>query len=141
MGYDAIRVGERLQALRKSKSISQKSMAEIRSVSQSLLSKQESGTVAVDGESLSWYADFYGVTVDYILCRTDVPNIYVTTGVGQHDATVYTTEKSLSPQEQEQAAQTIDEALSGGKVAVSPEMRQAIEQIVRQVLSEQDKQV
>lgn len=141
MQYDAIKVGNRLQTLRKVAGISQKRMAEMRSLSQSLLSKQEQGAVSIDGESLFWYANFYGVSVDYILCRTDIPNIYVTTGVGERKATLYTTEKSPSLQEQEQAAKSVEDAMNEKPVAaVSPELEQAIAQIVRQVLAERDTQ-
>lgn len=138
MGYDSIKIGSRLQELRKQKRISQKEMADMRGLSQSLLSKQESGVVSIDAESLVWYADFYGVAVDYLLCRTDVPNIYVTTGIGEYNATLYTS-KSPSQQEQEQAEQTINAAVSGKAAEISPALRQVIEQIVHQVLEEQGK--
>lgn len=84
-------------------------------------------------------AKLFNVTTDYLLCLTDIPNIYITTGVGQSEATLYT-QKSLSPQEQEQAGQTIGHALNGGEVEIPPAMRQALEQIVRQVLAEQGRQ-
>lgn len=131
----------RLKDARKSKGLKQQQVADYLGIAKITYARYEGGTREPDINTIVSLASYFDVTVDYLLGLTDIPNIYVTTGVGQYDATVYTTEKSLSPQEQEQAARSIDEALNGGTVSVSPEMRQAIEQIVRQVLSEQDKQV
>lgn len=131
----------RLKDARKSKGLKQQEVADYLGIAKITYARYEGGTREPDINTIVSLASYFDVTVDYLLGLTDIPNIYVTTGVGKYDATVYTTDKSLSPQEQEQAARSIDEALNGGTVSVSPEMRQAIEQIVRQVLSEQDKQV
>lgn len=131
----------RLRQARVEKHMKQQDVAEAIGVTRVTYARYEAGEREPDYDTLIKLTKLFDVTFDYLFGLTDIPNIYVTTGVGQYDATVYTTEKSLSPQEQEQAARSIDEALNGGTVSVSPEMRQAIEQIVRQVLSEQDKQV
>lgn len=131
----------RLHQAREAAGMTQQAAADALGITRGSYARYEGGVREPDYDMLVKVAQLFNVSTDYLLGLTDIPNIYVTTGVGQYDATVYTTEKSLSPQEQEQAALSIDEALNGGTVSVSPEMRQAIEQIVRQVLSEQDKQV
>lgn len=44
-------------------------------IEQALLSKYETGERTPPTETLMRLADFYGVSIDYILCRTDNPNI------------------------------------------------------------------
>ena len=44
-------------------------------IEQSLLSKFENGERIPPTETLLRLADFYGVSIDYILCRTDNPKI------------------------------------------------------------------
>ena len=44
-------------------------------IEQALLSKYETGERIPPTETLVILADFYNVSIDYILCRTDKPNI------------------------------------------------------------------
>lgn len=44
-------------------------------VEQALLSKFENGERVPPTETLLRLADFYNVSIDYILCRTDVPQV------------------------------------------------------------------
>lgn len=44
-------------------------------IEQSLLSKFENGERISPTETLVTLADFYGVSIDYILCRTEKPEI------------------------------------------------------------------
>lgn len=44
-------------------------------IEQALLSKFENGERVPTTESLIKLADFYNVSIDYILCRTDEPEI------------------------------------------------------------------
>ncbi len=44
-------------------------------IEQSLLSKFENGERIPPTDTLMTLADFYGVSIDYILCRTDNPEI------------------------------------------------------------------
>lgn len=44
-------------------------------IEQALLSKYETGERVPPTETLIILADFYGVSIDYILCRTDNPEI------------------------------------------------------------------
>lgn len=64
-------LGRRLKALREKKGISQKFVASKIGVNNSTLSGYESGYREPDGETLSRLADFYEVTTDYLLGRSD----------------------------------------------------------------------
>lgn len=44
-------------------------------IEQALISKYENGERVPPTETLVLLADFYGVSLDYILCRTDKPNV------------------------------------------------------------------
>ena len=44
-------------------------------IEQALLSKFENGERVPPTDTLIKLADFYNVSIDYILCRTDNPNI------------------------------------------------------------------
>lgn len=65
----------RLKALRKSKGITQIALQIQTGIEQALISKFESGERIPPTETLMILADFYNVSIDYILCRTDNPEI------------------------------------------------------------------
>ena len=65
----------RLYQLRKSKGLSQITVQMDTGVDQSLLSKFEKGVRIPPTETLIKLADFYNVSIDYILYRTDKPNV------------------------------------------------------------------
>ena len=62
-----------LRILRKSKGYTQIALQMKTGIEQSLLSKFESGERIPPTETLVRLADFYDVSIDYILCRTDNP--------------------------------------------------------------------
>lgn len=64
-------LGKRLKALREKKGISQKFVATKIGVNNSTLSGYESGYREPDGETLLRLADFYEVTTDYLLGRSN----------------------------------------------------------------------
>ena len=64
-----------LKHLRKSKGYTQISVQMKTGIEQALLSKFENGERVPPTETLIRLADFYNVSIDYILCRTDNPNI------------------------------------------------------------------
>ena len=66
----------RLRELRKSKGYTQIGLQMKTGIEQSLLSKFENGERIPPTETLICLADFYCVSIDYILCRTDNPNIH-----------------------------------------------------------------
>ena len=65
----------RLKELRKSKGITQIALQMQTGIEQALISKFESGERTPPTETLIILADFYNVSIDYILCRTDNPEV------------------------------------------------------------------
>ena len=64
-----------LKALRKSRGLTQISLQMQTGIEQALLSKFETGERVPPTDTLIQLADFYGVSMDYIMCRTDKPEI------------------------------------------------------------------
>ena len=65
----------RLKMLRKSKGYTQIYLQMQTGIEQALLSKFENGERIPPVETLLRLADFYNVSIDYILCRTNKPEI------------------------------------------------------------------
>ena len=65
----------RLKELRKIKGITQIALQMQTGIEQALISKFESGERIPPTETLILIADFYNVSIDYILCRTDNPEV------------------------------------------------------------------
>ena len=64
-----------LKLLRKNKGYTQIAVQMNTGIEQALLSKFENGDRVPPTETLIKLADFYNVSIDYILCRTDNPQI------------------------------------------------------------------
>ena len=70
---------ETLSALRRDKNISQRKAAADLNISQALLSHYENGAREPGLGFVCRACDYYGVSADYLLCRTDRPNIVFST--------------------------------------------------------------
>lgn len=64
-----------LKSLRERKKLTQTAVWMKTGIEQSLLSKYENGVRVPPTDTLIILADFYNVSIDYILKRTDNPNI------------------------------------------------------------------
>lgn len=64
-----------LKYLRKSRGLTQISLQMKTGIEQALLSKFENGERVPPTETLMHLADFYDVSMDYIMCRTDNPKV------------------------------------------------------------------
>ena len=64
-----------LRKLRKERGLTQISLQMKTGIEQALLSKFETGERVPPTDVLLILADFYGVSIDYILCRTDKPEV------------------------------------------------------------------
>ncbi len=60
-----------LRVLRKERKLTQIALQMKTGIEQAILSKYESGARIPTTENLLILADFYNVSIDYILCRTD----------------------------------------------------------------------
>ncbi len=63
-----------LRSIREDKDIKQKDIAKYLNVSQNTYSQYETGVISLTAEVLIKLADYYKVSVDYLLDRTDNPN-------------------------------------------------------------------
>lgn len=70
-----ITVENNLKKLRKARKLTQVSVQMQTGIEQALLSKFENGERIPPTETLVTLADFYHVSIDYILCRTDKPEV------------------------------------------------------------------
>ncbi|MDE6659534.1 MAG: helix-turn-helix domain-containing protein [Eubacterium sp.] len=66
---------DNLKNLRVDRDIKQKDVAKVLNVSQNTYSQYETGVIALTAEVLIKLSDFYGVSIDYLLDRTDNPEI------------------------------------------------------------------
>ena len=64
-----------LRKLRKEHGLTQIGLQMKTGIEQALLSKYETGDRIPPTDALLILADFYGVSIDYILCRTENPEI------------------------------------------------------------------
>lgn len=64
-----------LRKLRKERGLTQIGLQMKTGIEQALLSKYETGERIPTTDALIILADFYGVSIDYILCRTENPEV------------------------------------------------------------------
>ncbi len=62
-----------LRGIREDMDIKQKEIAKYLNVSQNTYSQYETGVISLTAEILIKLADYYGVSIDYLLDRTDNP--------------------------------------------------------------------
>lgn len=66
----------RIRNLREDKDLKQQDVAEYLNVKQNTYSQYETGVITLTAEIVSKLADFYGVSTDYLLGRTDEKSPY-----------------------------------------------------------------
>ncbi len=66
-----IELGKRLKALRESKGLKQREMADIMGIQLRQYQRFEYGEISVPLVTLNFFADYFGVTTDYLLGRED----------------------------------------------------------------------
>ncbi len=66
-------IGERLRKLRERMNFSQQRMADVLGVAQPSINRYEHGQSAPSIDILVKYADYFDVSMDYIVCRCDEP--------------------------------------------------------------------
>jgi len=76
MLISVIKMQLRIRDLREDKDLTQKELADYLMCDQSLYSKYERGERPLPLEHAARLADFYGVSVDYLLCRTNIKKPY-----------------------------------------------------------------
>jgi repressor LexA len=69
-------LGRRLRQLREDRGLYQSDLAKIFEKSQSAIGKYENETLQLDYEMLRKYAEYFNVTIDYLLGKVEKPNEY-----------------------------------------------------------------
>ncbi len=64
-----------LRGIREDRDIKQKELAKVLNVSQNTYSQYETGVISLTAEVLIKLSEFYGVSIDYLLDRTDNPKM------------------------------------------------------------------
>lgn len=64
-----------LRSIREDRDIRQKDIAKYLNISQNTYSQYETGVISLTAEVLVKLADYYNVSIDYLLDRTNNPNI------------------------------------------------------------------
>ncbi len=64
-----------LKSIREDNDIKQKDIAKVLNVSQNTYSQYETGVISLTAEVLVKLADYYDVSIDYLLDRTNNPNL------------------------------------------------------------------
>jgi len=65
--------GGRFRTLREQVNISQKELSRLAGVSQVTINRYENDQSEPPYRLLKWYGDYFDVSLDYLLCRTDQP--------------------------------------------------------------------
>lgn len=66
---------QNLRGIREDRDIKQKEIAKLLNVSQNTYSQYETGVISLTADVLIKLADYYDVSVDYLLDRTKNPNL------------------------------------------------------------------
>jgi transcriptional regulator with XRE-family HTH domain len=109
---------ERLKQLRGEKGLTQQEVSDAVGVARETYARYESGARTPDIDMLSRLADLFGVTTDYLLGRTDIPNAYIHEGI-KLPGILYSTQKDLPPEDQEQVQELVQRALEDGQNVVT----------------------
>ena len=68
-------VYSKIRSLREDNDYRQRELAAVLNVSQNTYSQYENGVIELTADNLIRLADFYGVSVDYLLGRTENPSV------------------------------------------------------------------
>lgn len=80
--------GKRLATLREQRSLTQSELATLTNISRSRLSLYETDKREPDFDTLSRLSDFFDVTTDYLLGRSDTPNPVQTIAAHRTDSSM-----------------------------------------------------
>lgn len=65
-------LGQRIKELREEKELTQEELGKLISISKASLSKYEADIIQPNNETIVFLANFFNVSTDYLLCRTNV---------------------------------------------------------------------
>lgn len=144
---------DRIRALREARGYTQQEVADAVNVSRISYVRYESGEREPSSKFIKNLADYYGVSIDYLLCRTDVPYVYPVQNVASDDgqAVVYSTQPKSPEEQAELAARAIEFAKQQDADGALPEitalpgvdaeaLARFVRSVVKQELEEQRQQ-
>lgn len=106
---------KRIRELRKLKKISQKDLGKSLGLGNSTISNYESGYSSPDNETLSKIADVLEATTDYLLGKTDIPNLIVRENKNAKFHVLNGHENNYTEEDLEMALKIIDMMKKGKK--------------------------
>ncbi len=124
-----ITLGDRLRELRNSKSLTQLELSRQLNISKSNISKYENNTIEPNLEILDKIANFFDVSVDYLLGRVNIKNPYV-------DKKEETKEPKKDPFD---AFETFAAHQKEGGITNEKDLANMVEDIVKRLLEEKEK--
>ncbi len=138
--YDSNDVAARIRNLAKERKVSMKQL--LADVGLGFNTMTAYRTSMPKADNLARIADYLDCSVDYLLGRTDIPEVYRHEQLHAPDGRsgfLLSTQKSLSPQEREQVEQELQRALlqPAAPLPDSP-LAQYVRQVVDQALNERE---
>lgn len=127
---------ERIKKIRVDAGESQAAMGERLGVAQRTIAGWEKGTRQPNADMIVKIAETYQITTDYLLGRTDIPNMYAqgVLSVNGEEWDIYSENKNLSTEDREQVERQIHGAMEDGQQFIlqdsSPE---SLEKLVRRI--------
>ena len=134
-------LGERIKAIRIERDLTQDELAERADMSRSTLGKYEASIVKDPSiTALIKIADALDVSIDYIVGRTNIPDLYIHVEDG---AEIRSAKKDLSPDERKQVRKKVrrksSKARVPGHIADNPaEFQRYVRSIVADILAHPD---
>lgn len=101
-------LGKRIKKLRKEKDITQEDFGNYLNLRKSTISQYESGTSNPDYATLLKIADFFGVSVDYLLGRTDSIQFDLVDALQDNNININATGQPLTPEQRLAIARALD---------------------------------
>lgn len=89
-----INIGNRIKDLRQEKELTQKELANKLGVGASTIGMYETGKRSLDNEMLTRMSNFFNVSSDYLLCRTNIRNIHELESKEKANEILYTFKES-----------------------------------------------
>lgn len=131
---------ERLRFLRKKKKLSQVVLAERLGVANGTVAMWELGKREPDMKMCSRIADFFGVSIDYLVGRTDEPTYIATTTFD--DGLVLEAESTTKEPPTLEERERLETAIKGGLYSTGPilpddELEKRIEAVLRRMLADE----
>jgi len=110
---------ERLKVLREAKGLNQQGLALKLNISQSSISYYETGERKPDLDTLIQLSDFFDVSIDYLVCRSDVKQSFIRDGQSTDDMNFWQDYLRLTQSQKEHVSAFMQGLVVGSKLPIS----------------------